>query len=48
VAAAGATTATSAQGSKTLAKTGIDTSLVPLAVLLLVAGLLMFRRRKTS
>jgi LPXTG-motif cell wall-anchored protein len=34
-------------GAATLAKTGIDASLVPVAVLLLVAGVLMLLRRRT-
>ena len=35
-------------GAAALANTGIDASLVPVALLLLVAGLLMLLRRKTS
>jgi hypothetical protein len=37
-----------AQGGAALANTGWDGSLVPLALLLLVAGVLVLRKRKTS
>jgi hypothetical protein len=39
---------TPAQGAATLANTGLDASLVPLALLLVAAGLLMLRKRRMS
>ncbi|HAG60248.1 MAG TPA: hypothetical protein DEP82_07195 [Arthrobacter bacterium] len=36
---------TSPGGTATLAKTGMDATLVPVALFLLLAGLLMLRRR---
>jgi hypothetical protein len=40
---------TTAQGgTASLANTGLDASLVPLALILLVAGVLLLRRRRTS
>jgi len=39
---------TSGQGRTALANTGMDASLVPLALLLLAAGLLMLRKRRVS
>ncbi|PNI07895.1 hypothetical protein CXX84_14815 [Arthrobacter sp. AFG7.2] len=49
-AASGSTGArgTPAQGTNALAKTGVDASMLPLALLLLMAGLLMLRKRKVS
>jgi hypothetical protein len=35
-------------GSQTLAKTGLDASLIPLALTLMVAGVLLLRRRRAS
>jgi hypothetical protein len=35
-------------GTATLAKTGLDATLVPFAVVLVIAGLLLLRRRQTS
>jgi LPXTG-motif cell wall-anchored protein len=44
-----ATQGATANGSTALANTGMDASLVPLALLLLVAGLLvLLRKRKVS
>jgi hypothetical protein len=47
-AAAPAARASTKGGSELLAKTGMDASLVPLGLILLVAGVLLLRRRRTS